>query len=230
MLNIRNVRINYGEKTACSNISLDVKTGESVSIIGKSGCGKTSLLYAIAGLLPVAEGSISIDGGTESCSIMFQQDRLLPWKKVIDNIVLGLEKKMRSEAQALLDRMGLSTYRDNYPDQLSGGERQRVALARSLIRAPKLLLLDEPLASLDEQTRELLQDDIKDYIVSKGITLLLVTHSIQEALYMGSKIVVMTNNGFVHAIENPIFHEALMRGRSEFFSLEKSLRKALKGV
>ena len=226
MLSIHDARLLYGSKVAFSDFSLEVKKGEMVSIIGKSGCGKTSLLYAIASLLPLNGGTITTEG---ECAIMFQQDRLLPYKRAIDNVLLGLPKQMRGEAEALLALVGLKEKMSSYPKQLSGGERQRVALARSLIRKPGLLLLDEPFASLDEQTRERLQDEVKAYVKANNITLVLVTHSIAEAVFMGSRIVVMTEEGIVFETTNPYHELSDLRIKKEAFELQRILRSRLGG-
>lgn len=160
---------------------------------------------------------------------MFQQDRLLPYKRAIDNVLLGLPKQMRGEAEALLALVGLKEKMSSYPKQLSGGERQRVALARSLIRKPGLLLLDEPFASLDEQTRERLQDEVKAYVKANNITLVLVTHSIAEAVFMGSRIVVMTEEGIVFETTNPYHELSDLRIKKEAFELQRILRSRLGG-
>lgn len=226
MLSIQDAALAYGAKSAFSNFSLEVQQGDMVSIIGKSGCGKTSLLYAIAGLLPLKEGAIS---APKEISIMFQQDRLLPYKRALDNVLLGLSKDMRGQGEELLFLMGLSDKMESYPKQLSGGERQRVALARSLIRKPRLLLLDEPFASLDEQTKERLQDEVKAYVQAHQITLILVTHSIREAVFMGKRIVVMTKEGIAFETENPCHALSDLRSRTEAFELERKLRFHLGG-
>lgn len=225
MLNIQGARIDYGAVRAFSGFSLEVASGEMVSIIGKSGCGKTSLLYAAAGLLELTEGTISLSEGPGV--IMFQQDRLLPWKTALSNILLGFHRNETDRAIGLLDRMGLKDKQLHYPCQLSGGERQRIALARCLMRTPRLLLLDEPLASLDEQTREHLQGEIKEYVLQQGITMVLVTHSIQEAVYMGSRIVIMTPEGVSFAVDNPHHRKNDLRQSSEFFQMERILRSEL---
>jgi ABC-type nitrate/sulfonate/bicarbonate transport system ATPase subunit len=231
MLTIHNARMDYPGHTAFSQFSLTVGTGEMVSVIGKSGCGKTSLLYAITGLIELTEGSIQVDGGPQAIGIMFQQDRLLPWRTVLENVLLGLgigaDNKDRGEQ--LLQRMGLADKGKKYPDQLSGGERQRVALVRALIRRPRLLLLDEPLGSLDEQNRERLQDEIKAYVLEHGMTLLMVTHSIQEAVYMGSRILIMTPVGIPFETHNPWHVDPDLRNRDEFFALGRTLRAKLGG-
>ncbi len=226
MLSIRDAELRYGSKVAFSGFSLEVQEGDMVSIIGKSGCGKTSLLYAIASLLPLSRGGIATEG---ECAIMFQQDRLLPYKRAVDNVLLGLPKYRKDEAQDLLSLVGLREKMHSYPKQLSGGERQRVALARSLIRKPGLLLLDEPFASLDEQTRERLQDEVKAYVKAHRITLVLVTHSISEAVFMGSRIVVMRENGIAFETANPYHELSDLRTREEAFELQKTLRTQLGG-
>lgn len=230
MLKIRDAGVTYPGHVAFSGFSLDVPDGDMLSIVGKSGCGKTSLLYAIAGLVPLSGGKIEVEGNAAGCAIMFQQDRLLPWKRAIDNVMIGLPKEQRGFGERMLELVGLSTRMDQYPKQLSGGERQRVALARSLVRNPRLLLLDEPLGSLDEQTRERLQEEIKQYVLSQGITLLLVTHSIQEAVFMGNRIVLMTPEGVASETENPFHRINDLRNRTEFFSLERNLRAQLGGA
>lgn len=229
MLDIGNACVAYGKTKAFRNFSLHLGQGEMVSIIGTSGCGKTSLLYAIMDLVPLAEGSIHVEGGPAACGLMFQQDRLLPWKTAVDNILLGLEKTSKDEAMTILGWMGLQAKAKSYPSQLSGGERQRVALARTLVRKPRVLLLDEPLASLDEQTRETLQDDIKSYALAHNITALLVTHSIQEAIFMGQRIVVMTNSGLSFEMRNDLHQAQDLRKQSDFFRMERALRSALGG-
>lgn len=227
MVSLQDVRLDYPGHTAFKHFSLSVAAGEMVSIVGKSGCGKTSLLYAIAGLLPISEGSLHVEGGVGSCGIMFQQDRLLPWKTTVDNILLGLGRERKKDAESLLEDMGLAAYAKQYPHQLSGGMRQRVALARALIHHPRLLLLDEPFAALDEQQRERLQNEVKDYVIRNGITLLLVTHSIQEAVFMGSRMVIMTPLGIAFELENTIHRDKEIRNRTEYFTMERTMRRQL---
>jgi ABC-type nitrate/sulfonate/bicarbonate transport system ATPase subunit len=145
-------------------------------------------------------------------------------------VLLGLSKEKTEEAATLLRSMGLGSVMHHYPHELSGGMRQRVALARALIRKPNILLLDEPLASLDEQQREMLQNDIKKYVRDQGITLLLVTHSIQEAVFMGSRIVMMTNKGVSYELKNQLHDDPHLRTRDEFFSMQKTLRLHLEAT
>ena len=230
ILSLTDAKLDYPKTTAFQHFSLTVENGEMVSIIGRSGCGKTSLLYTIAGLLPLSGGTMQRAFGNEGVALMFQQDRLLPWKRIIDNVLLGLSKEKTEEAATLLRSMGLGSVMHHYPHELSGGMRQRVALARALIRKPNILLLDEPLASLDEQQREMLQNDIKEYVRNQGITLLLVTHSIQEAVFMGSRIVMMTNKGVSYELKNQLHDDPHLRTRDEFFSMQKTLRLHLEAT
>jgi ABC-type nitrate/sulfonate/bicarbonate transport system ATPase subunit len=230
ILSLTDAKLDYPKTTAFQHFSLTVEDGEMVSIIGRSGCGKTSLLYTIAGLLPLSGGTMQRAFGNEGVALMFQQDRLLPWKRIIDNVLLGLSKEKTEEAATFLRSMGLGTVMHHYPHELSGGMRQRVALARALIRKPNILLLDEPLASLDEQQREMLQNDIKKYVRDQGITLLLVTHSIQEAVFMGSRIVMMTNKGVSYELKNQLHDDPHLRTRDEFFSMQKTLRLHLEAT
>ncbi|NCB02766.1 MAG: ABC transporter ATP-binding protein, partial [Spirochaetia bacterium] len=161
-------------------------------------------------------------------ALMFQKEFLLPWKKVLDNVLFNYNKSIyREEALSLLRTFKVEHLAMRYPHELSGGEKQRVALARSLLRRPKLLLLDEPLAALDEQTRETIQQEIKQYAKIHGITLLIVTHSISEALYMGKSILIMENSGFTHQVENPLYLIDDMRNNEQFFLLEKQMRDFL---
>ncbi|WP_320121917.1 ATP-binding cassette domain-containing protein [uncultured Sphaerochaeta sp.] len=230
ILSLTDAKLDYPKTTAFEHFSLNVKAGEMVSIIGPSGCGKTSLLYTIAGLLPLSEGTIQRAVGIEGVALMFQQDRLLPWKRVINNVLLGLPGEKTDEAEELLQSMGLGAVMQHYPHELSGGMRQRVALARALIRKPNILLLDEPLASLDEQQREMLQNDIKEYVRHHCITLILVTHSLQEAVFMGSRIVMMTNKGVSYELHNQFHGEANLRTRDEFFTMQKTLRHHMEAM
>jgi ABC-type nitrate/sulfonate/bicarbonate transport system ATPase subunit len=230
MLSLQDARVDYPGHMAFDHFNLSIESREMVSIVGKSGCGKTSLLYAIAGLVPLSQGILRIKGGASACGIMFQQDRLLPWKPVVDNVLLGLRKDRKHEAETLLEKLGLADVTKHYPHELSGGMRQRVALARALIRKPALLLLDEPLASLDERTRELLQDEIKSYVTEHSLTLLMVTHSIAEAITMGSRVIVMTPHGVDFELHNAHHAETDLRQKDEFFAMEKLLRRHLEDL
>lgn len=188
---------------ALASTSLDVGAGEFVSIVGPSGCGKSTLLMIVAGLVTASAGSVSIDLRRISApytdlGIMFQRPVLLDWRNVLDNVLVQLELRGQprasyvDRARALLDQMGLSSFADRRPYELSGGMQQRVALCRSLIHDPPLLLMDEPFAALDALTRDQLTLDLQDLWQRTRKTVLFVTHSISEALFLSDTVVVFT--------------------------------------
>lgn len=192
-----------GETKALSGIELSVRKGEFLAIVGPSGCGKSTLLNLIAGLLPVQEGSITIEGASVAESrnkigYMLQKDHLLEWRTTEENIRLGLEinKIQTGEKQELMEhllkRYGLYDFRKVKPKELSGGMRQRAALIRTLVMEPELLLLDEPFSALDYQTRLSVADDIYDILKTEGKTAVLITHDIAEAISMSERIIVLT--------------------------------------
>jgi len=184
------------------DFSLDVPTGQFVSLLGPSGCGKTTALRIVTGLLEQSSGTIEVDGAvsrgpSREKAIVFQNFNLFPWKTALQNAAYGLEvqgvpKSDRLAAAAhYLDLVGLGARKDHYPSQLSGGQQQRVGLARALAIQPKLLLMDEPFGALDALTREQLQEMLLDVVADTGLTVLFVTHSIDEAIYLSDRIVVM---------------------------------------
>lgn len=189
--------------TAVQSLSLDVQDGEFVVLLGPSGCGKSSLLYMLAGLEEATSGELWCDGAAVTGpapqrSMIFQDASLYPWLTALDNVALGLRlqgmpQQQRTErALALLRQVGLGDMAQRRPHQLSGGMRQRVALARALAMEPKVLLMDEPFAALDVQTRARMQDHLLGVWRASGASVLLVTHSIDEALSLGDRIVVFT--------------------------------------
>jgi len=207
LLELKNVTLTYqtlnDEITAIKDLSLDVNEGEFVSIIGPSGCGKTTVLSLIAGLIKPSKGRIFIDGKEDlkqnnELGYMLQKDHLFPWRTIEKNVYLPLEIKKinnvenRNYAHSLLDKYGLEKFKKNYPDQLSGGMRQRVALIRTLVSKPKILLLDEPFSALDYQTRLSVCEDVYSIIKAEKKTSILVTHDISEAISMSDKIIVLT--------------------------------------
>lgn len=184
------------------NIDLDVRPGEFVSIVGASGCGKSSLLRLIVGLENDYSGRILLDGqavtGTSlERGIVFQDHRLFPWKTVEDNVALALKNQKLSRAEKRervaehLELVGLTGFEQAYPHQLSGGMAQRAAIARALITQPKVLLLDEPFGALDALTRVRLQHELQRIWVQQRSTMIMVTHDVEEALYLGDRVVVM---------------------------------------
>ncbi len=187
---------------ALEGFSLSVAAGEMVSLIGPSGCGKSTLLRLIAGLDVPTSGELSvgdepIKGPSASRGLMFQDPNLFPWLSVRRNIQVGLVARgvlgrYRREVDEFLRLVGLESFADQYPHQLSGGMAQRAALARALINDPKVLLLDEPLGALDQFTRMRMQDEVLRIWLARGTTMVLVTHDIDEAIYMSDRIVIMT--------------------------------------
>lgn len=187
---------------AIADVSLTVLDGEFVCIVGPSGCGKSTLLRIIGGLEEATDGEIEVSSsGTETrpVAFVFQEHGLFPWLRVLDNAVFGLRMagisraEREARARKWLDRVGLRAFEDAYPDQLSGGMKQRLSLARAFATDPEILLMDEPMAALDAQTRALLQEDLTALWEADRKTVVLVTHSIDEAILLGDRIIVMSH-------------------------------------
>jgi NitT/TauT family transport system ATP-binding protein len=201
--------------TALNDINLDIHAGEFLVVVGPSGCGKSTLLDLLAGLERPSAGEILIDGQSVrgpglDRAIVFQQYALFPWRTARANVEFGLEAvtsgrlsrtQRRAKAQSYLSLVGLDGFEGRYPHELSGGMKQRVAIARSLAYEPDVLLLDEPFAALDAQTRESLQDEVLRIWRHTGTTIVFITHSIDEAVYLGQRVMVMTSRpGRIKAI------------------------------
>jgi NitT/TauT family transport system ATP-binding protein len=207
MLTVENLNkkyVSHGSVTsALVDINLQIEEGEFVCLLGPSGCGKSTLLKIIAGLIPATSGRITINGrpvngpGPER-AVVFQDYALFPWMTVRDNVEFGLEARRlpaaerREVSSRLLKVVGLSDFAERFPHQLSGGMKQRVSIARALAVDPSLLLMDEPFGALDAQTRHLLQDELLRVWREYRKTVVFVTHSIEEAIYLSDRIVVMT--------------------------------------
>lgn len=242
ILSIENVKkvykTNDGEITAIDNISFDVEEGEIIGIVGMSGCGKSTLLNMISGLDKVTNGKIVFDRKDPKISYMLQSDALLPWRTVLDNATLGLEL-MHSKTEDAVDRVkamlyeyGLEEFLDKYPSNLSGGMRQRVALIRSLAINPDILLLDEPFSALDYYTRLTISEDVHNMIKAVGITTIIITHDIQEALSLADRVIVLSSRpSVVKSIYDLDFknEESIMKKRSlpEFNNLYERIWRDL---
>lgn len=200
MLSVERVTRTFANgKTAVKNISFTAERGEIVGILGMSGCGKSTLLRVIAGLDTGYDGVVKIDGHEvngvrEETGVIFQEPRLMPWLTVIDNVCFGLKgskQEKYNKAQRLTDLVNLTGFEEHYPKELSGGMAQRVAIARALVTSPEILLLDEPFSALDALTKMRLQDLLLDVWNECRATMLLVTHDIDEALYLCDRLLVL---------------------------------------
>jgi len=206
-IEIKNVTLAFGEGknavTALENLTLGIRPGEFLSILGPSGCGKSSLITTIAGFQSPQSGVLLVDGekvggpGSDR-GVVFQQPTLFPWKTVRQNIDFGLRMRgtPRSERKdavdGILEKVGLAEFARHYPAQLSGGMQQRVGLARVLVNKPRVMLMDEPFSALDAQTRLMMQELLLDVWTEYGMTVIFVTHDIDEAVYLGSRVAVLS--------------------------------------
>ena len=228
---------------ALDGLSLQVDRGCSLAIIGPSGCGKSSLLRLVAGLMAPTRGRVEVGGALvtkarSSTALILQDYGLLPWKTVYKNAELGLKlrhvpaKERREKTLAALSQVGLEGFAHSYPQQLSGGMRQRLALARALALDIDLLLMDEPLSALDALLREELQDLLLGLWKKDGYTQVLVTHSIEEAVFLGRRIVVMAPRPgrVVATIENPGMGEESYRMSQDYFQKCREVRSVLDEV
>jgi sulfonate transport system ATP-binding protein len=244
----------YGERTVLSNFDLSIERGSFVAIVGRSGCGKSTLLRLVAGLEMPDGGALYTHGDTPRAvhtpgtatsargerpkgrdgdamrldtRIMFQDARLLPWKSVLQNVMLGLPRSARDYARAVLAEVGLAERAGDWPVQLSGGQRQRVALARALVHRPQLLLLDEPLGALDALTRIEMHELIERLWREHRFTALLVTHDVHEAVALGDRIVLIEQGRI--ALDQPVdLARPRARGSAAFAALEaRVLRRVL---
>ncbi|WP_096695833.1 ABC transporter ATP-binding protein [Polaromonas sp. AER18D-145] len=189
--------------TAVGETTLCIRAGEFVSVVGPTGCGKSTLLNIGAGLLPPTSGTVKVFGQplagiNTRAGYMFQTEALMPWRSAIDNVMVGLQYRgvpdaeARAQAQAWLERVGLSGFGDRYPHQLSGGMRKRTALAQVLALDPDIILMDEPFSALDIQTRQLMENEVLDLWAAKKKAVLFITHDLDEAIAMSDRVVVLS--------------------------------------
>jgi NitT/TauT family transport system ATP-binding protein len=205
MLRADNVSLSYGAEPVLEGASLSIKAGQFVSLVGPSGSGKSSLLRAIMGLQATSSGHIERqDLDPNDIGILFQDDALLPWRTAIENVALGLglrgrdRRQARAEAEEWLARLNLSGFEGRYPRELSGGQRKRVALAQVLALKPRLLLMDEPFASLDAIVRARVTQDVVDLVEREGISVLLVTHDLEEAIALSDRVYLLSQGPRAH--------------------------------
>ena len=243
-LSIEDVTYRYqqGRDPVLRGINWEIKEGEFHCLLGKSGCGKTTLLKLAAGLLSSYEGSIRLQGKevvrpSPQCGFVFQSPNLLEWKTVLDNVLLPIKLKRKvtkedhQQAAELLELVGLEAYGERYPLQLSGGQQSRVALVRALIQKPSLLFLDEPFAALDAITREELQDDLLRMCQLHNITVLFITHDIAEAVYLSDIAAVMAQGEIVYKTPVKLERPRKMSMRYELYFNERclALRQVMNG-
>lgn len=231
-LKIENVSIALGGRTVLEHFDVEVAAGEFVAIVGRSGCGKSTLLRSVVGLEKAQAGTISLGKVAESSSsnsdrnpdvrVMFQDSRLLPWKRILPNVILGLDPSLIPQARKVLEQVGLAERGNDWPANLSGGQRQRVALARALVHDPNLLLLDEPLGSLDALTRIEMQQLIEDIWRSRGFTAMLVTHDIAEAVSLADRVILI-EGGCVALNQVVDLSRPRTRGSARFAALEERI-------
>ncbi|HUX19950.1 MAG TPA: ATP-binding cassette domain-containing protein [Spirochaetia bacterium] len=206
MLIVNDCAAAYGEKTVFSQISLELDYGSTATVVGPSGCGKSTLLAVLAGIKEAATGSVLLDGsgvgrGDRRIGLILQHYGLFPWMSVRQNVALGLRLRgiPREEREEIvegeLSRLDISELHDRYPAELSGGQQQRVAIARTFAVGPRLLLMDEPFSALDTLTRERIQDTLVERLGGDRVTTVLVTHSIEEAAYLGKTVFVFRPPG-----------------------------------
>ena len=247
MIEIRNLSVSYSapaeKNNAITDISLTVPKGTVCAVIGPSGCGKSTLLKAAAGILQPAAGEILLDGAPVSpkrqcIGFMPQSYGLLPWRTVEENIYLGQRirgnkrKDLKDAAQDMMQRLGISDLVHRFPQELSGGQRQRVALARVFLLRPDLLLMDEPFSALDAISREMMQEVFLSLWHELRVTTILVTHYVEEALYLGNKIVLMgaSPGQIVEELDNPLAGIPELRFVPEFFSKGRELREKIRNL
>lgn len=245
-IKIENLTVCYDDRshkrdmnTILNQFSLTVPKGTVCAIIGPSGCGKSTLLKAVAGLIQSSFGVVRfgdkpINPKNFRIGFMPQNYGLLPWKSVHDNILLGCQikgiaKSRRADMRSLCECLHIETLLDRYPHELSGGQQQRVSLARVFLLSPDVLLMDEPFSALDAITRDAMQEVFLDLWRGQSITTLLVTHYVEEALYLGDRIVIMPERytDAITIIDNPLARDKAQRMGQKFFSMSCALRKKI---
>jgi len=237
MLTVSNICKEFDSKAVLKNISFHLDARETIVILGPSGCGKTTLLHLISGLEKTKSGQILLDNRPISkpmpdVALILQNYGLLPWKTNLQNVALGLKiqgvsrKDRNARARKILAELGLAGRENDFPCVMSGGEQQRVAIARAYASKPRLLLMDEPFSSLDAITRETLQDTLLTTWLETSVPYLLVTHSVEEAVFLGKRILILSGSpASIHEIfDNPGFGDVAYRRTSAYYELIRSIR------
>lgn len=230
IIKIKGLSVRYKEEIAIDKLSLSIERGKSYAIIGKSGCGKTTLLYTMAGLISNYEGELEIGGET---SLILQNLGLFNWFTVYRNISLGLNKSDLSKEEKdklvnrIINELGLADIKHKYPKELSGGQKQRVAIGRTIINNPEILLLDEATSALDSINKEMIQELLLEIKIEKNITMILVTHNIEEAVFLGEEIIVMKDGRINSIIPNKYFGDKDIRTKNEYIEICNKVRGSL---
>ena len=234
MISVSNVTKHFDEVHALAKINLDIATGEFVTVVGPSGCGKSTLLRIIAGIISPSNGNtVKPDKG----AFVFQDSALLPWRSVQKNVELLMElesfpkEQIKGKARSVLKQVGLTGFEKSYPHQLSGGMKMRLSLARSLVLRPDYLLMDEPLSSVDELTREVLQEEIHTLWKEDKFTAILVTHNVAEAVFLSNRVVVMSPRPgkVTHIVDIPFKkRDKLLRSKAQFTKLVNDISGKLR--
>jgi sulfonate transport system ATP-binding protein len=228
------LRKNFGQNKVLRGVDLEARPGEFITIVGKSGCGKSTLLRLMAGLDTPTAGEIDVDGQplrgqNRRARVMFQEARLLPWRRVRDNVAVGLASDQSGIADEALEQVGLLDRARDWPSILSGGQRQRVALARALASRPPLLLLDEPLGALDALTRIEMQQLIEALWLEHRFTAILITHDVEEAIVLGDRVILIEGGEIALNFEIDL-PRPRPRGSVEFAALKERILRRILGV
>lgn len=241
MIRIKDLSVYYHGKNesmlALDKLTIDINTGEIYTFIGPSGCGKSTLLYVLSGILKDYNGSVLFDGrridpASLRIGLILQNYGLLPWRNVLQNVMLGARIKkdetgLNDYNCYILKQLGIDKLLQRYPKELSGGQQQRVAIARAFLLKPDLLLMDEPFSALDAITREEIQELFLNIWGKNQVTTVFITHSVDEALYLGSKIVILSPSPgrVLEVLDNPCFQLDNLRDRDEYYAMSIKLRK-----
>ena len=225
---ICNGKVAYGNNIVLKDVNFEIRNTEKIAVVGRNGCGKTTLLRLVGGLEEPNEGEI-IFHAEHKTAFVFQESRLMPWLNVWDNVRFGLEKRECDSRfiQGIIHTVGLKGFQKAYPNQLSGGMRQRVAIARALAYEPSFIMMDEPFAALDYFTRSQMQRELLHLQRERGASILFVTHSIDEALLLGDKIVIIEHGQIKSEITNKTDSEERNLLEPEFIERKKKIKKDL---